>query len=61
MVGFILLGTGVVSMVAAASLVTGLLRTAKAASSVTEEEQDKIVEQGLNGVGSDKKAPRGAA
>jgi hypothetical protein len=61
MVGFILLGTGIVSMVAAASLVTGLLRTAKAASSVTEEEQDKIVEQGLDRVASDKKAPRGAA
>jgi hypothetical protein len=61
MVGFILLGTGVVSMVGAASLVTGLLRTAKAASRVTEEEQDKTVEQSWTRVRSDKDAPRGAA
>jgi hypothetical protein len=61
MVGYILLGTGVVSMAVTASLLTGLLSTARASSRVTEEEQGKAVEQARNEAECDKDAPRGAA
>jgi hypothetical protein len=64
MVGFILLGTGVVSMAVTASLLTGLLWTARAASSVTEEEQHKLAGrdgQDWKEAESDEDAPRGAA
>jgi hypothetical protein len=64
MVGFILLGTGVVSLAAAASLLTGLLWTAKASSRVTEEEHDRTVEnsgQDWKKVEPVEDAPRGAA
>jgi hypothetical protein len=45
MVSLILLGTGVVSMAATASLLTGLLLAARTASKVTEEQQEKVVEK----------------
>jgi hypothetical protein len=64
MVGFILLGIGVVSMAAVATLLTGLLRTAKAASRVTEEEQNKLVGTDVedwDGAHPAVDAPRGAA
>ena len=45
MVSLILLGTGVVSMAATASLLTGLLWAARAASKGTENEQEKHVKR----------------
>jgi hypothetical protein len=44
MITFALLGTGVACFVAGASLVAGLLRSAKASSQLTEEQQDSSVQ-----------------
>jgi hypothetical protein len=44
MISFILLGSGVACFVAGASLLAGLLRSAKASSQITEELQDKSVQ-----------------
>ena len=52
------------SLAATASLLTGLLRTAKAASKVTEEEQDKFARADVEDwkdAQSAVDAPRGAA
>jgi hypothetical protein len=43
MISFVLLGSGVACFVACASLLAGLLRSAKASSQVTEEQQDQSV------------------
>ena len=43
MISFTLLGSGLVCLIATASLLTGLLRSAKASSQVTEEQQDRFV------------------
>jgi hypothetical protein len=44
MISFVLLGSGVACFVAVASLLAGLLRSAKASSQVTEEQQDQSVQ-----------------